>query len=179
MVREEQEPLRTYTPQYGYFEIRARAVANPLNHVALWMIGYEDAPERSGEIARLLGERGWQVLITGVERERPLLDAVLERAPAARSLIGGTSLPEYAALVERAALVICGNTLPLHLADALTTPVLGLYSGTDYEEQWRPRFTSSRLLRRPTPDAEGDEGLTVGDLELHEPPIKGDDLPGY
>jgi hypothetical protein len=51
VVREEQEPRRTYTPQYGYFEIRARAVANPLNHVALWMIGYEDAPERSGEIA--------------------------------------------------------------------------------------------------------------------------------
>jgi hypothetical protein len=51
VVREAQEPRRTYTPQYGYFEIRARAVANPLNHVALWMIGYEDAPERSGEIA--------------------------------------------------------------------------------------------------------------------------------
>jgi ADP-heptose:LPS heptosyltransferase len=47
--------------------------------------------------------------------------------------------------------VICGNTLPLHLADALATPVLSLYSGTDYEEQWRPRFTSARLLRQPTP----------------------------
>jgi hypothetical protein len=51
VVREEQEPARTYTPHYGYFEIRAKGVANPLNHVALWMIGYEDAPEKSGEIA--------------------------------------------------------------------------------------------------------------------------------
>lgn len=51
VVREQQEPRRTYTPQYGYFEIRARAVKAPLNHVAFWMIGYEDAPERSGEIA--------------------------------------------------------------------------------------------------------------------------------
>jgi ADP-heptose:LPS heptosyltransferase len=75
----------------------------------------------------------------------------MARAPGARCLLGGTTLPEYAALIERAALVICGNTLPLHLADALMTPALSLYSGTDYESQWRPRFTRARLLRRPTP----------------------------
>jgi hypothetical protein len=50
-VRETQENLRLYTPQYGYFEMRARGVRSRGNHVALWMIGYEDAPERSGEIA--------------------------------------------------------------------------------------------------------------------------------
>jgi ADP-heptose:LPS heptosyltransferase len=108
-------------------------------------------PERSGVVARLLHERGWQVLVTGVEREAALIETVMRQAPAAACLLGGTTLPEYAALVGRAALVICGNTLPLHLADALMTPALGLYSGTDYEEQWRPRFTRSRLLRRPTP----------------------------
>jgi ADP-heptose:LPS heptosyltransferase len=107
--------------------------------------------ERSGIVARLLSERGWQVLVTGVEREAPLIETVMRQAPGAACLLGGTTLPEYAALVELAALVICGNTLPLHLADALMTPVLGLYSGTDYEEQWRPRFTRARLLRRPTP----------------------------
>jgi hypothetical protein len=51
VVREAQEPERLYTPTYGYFEIRARAVNTPSNHVAFWMIGYEDAPERSAEIA--------------------------------------------------------------------------------------------------------------------------------
>jgi hypothetical protein len=51
VVREEQQPARTYTPQYGYFEIRAKATSTPTNHVALWMIGYEDTPERSAEIA--------------------------------------------------------------------------------------------------------------------------------
>lgn len=108
-------------------------------------------PERSGQLAHLLTQQGWPVLVTGVEREAALIDEVMRRAPQAACLLGGTTLSEYAALVERAALVICGNTLPLHLADALMTPVLGLYSGTDYEEQWRPRFTRSRLLRRPTP----------------------------
>ncbi|HEX6293271.1 MAG TPA: glycosyltransferase family 9 protein [Herpetosiphonaceae bacterium] len=108
-------------------------------------------PERSGQLVDLLMRQGWQVLVTGVEREAALIEQVLAYAPQAACLLGGTTLSEYAALIERAALVICGNTLPLHLADALMTPVLGLYSGTDYEEQWRPRFTRSRLLRIPTP----------------------------
>src|SRR5437762_552483 len=51
VVREQQENQRIYTPQYGYFEMRAKGVDHPVNHVALWMIGYEDAPEKSGEIA--------------------------------------------------------------------------------------------------------------------------------
>ena len=50
VVREEQEPVALYTPQYGLIECRARAVADPANMVALWMIGYEDRPERSAEI---------------------------------------------------------------------------------------------------------------------------------
>lgn len=108
--------------------------------------------ERFGEVARLLGEAGRQVLVTGVEREEALLDEVARRAPAVRRLRGGraTSVAEYAALVERAALVICNDSLPMHLADATRTPALVLYSGTDLEEQWRPRRTAARLLRRPT-----------------------------
>ncbi len=50
VVREEQENVRLYTPQYGIIEIRLRAIDDPRNMVALWMPGYEDEPERSGEI---------------------------------------------------------------------------------------------------------------------------------
>ncbi len=49
-VMEAQTSTRLYTPQYGYFELRARAVADRDCMVALWMIGFEDAPERCGEI---------------------------------------------------------------------------------------------------------------------------------
>jgi hypothetical protein len=50
VVTEEQEPARLYTPTYGRIEMRARAVADPDVMVALWMIGFEDEPERSGEL---------------------------------------------------------------------------------------------------------------------------------
>ena len=50
VVREEQPAERLHTPMYGIIEIRLRASADPRCMVALWMIGFEDRPERSGEI---------------------------------------------------------------------------------------------------------------------------------
>ncbi len=107
--------------------------------------------DRFGRIANGLTERGWQVLVTGVEREAPLLQDVQHLAPDVHILMEKTTLAEYAALIDRATLVICNDTLPMHLADAVRTPEVVLFSGTDYEEQWRPRSTRARLLRRPTP----------------------------
>jgi hypothetical protein len=50
VVREAQEAMTLYAPRYGVFEMRASTVDDPANMVALWMIGLEDRPERSGEI---------------------------------------------------------------------------------------------------------------------------------
>lgn len=50
VVTEEQEDIRLYTPLYGRIEVRAKALDDPNAMVALWLIGFEDAPERSGEI---------------------------------------------------------------------------------------------------------------------------------
>lgn len=49
-VRQEQVPQRTYTPLYGRMELRCRCRIGPSNVAALWMIGYEDEPDRSAEI---------------------------------------------------------------------------------------------------------------------------------
>ena len=49
-VREEQKMLKLYTPQYGYFEIRAKAKIGSNHVAAFWLIGFEDTPEKSGEI---------------------------------------------------------------------------------------------------------------------------------
>jgi hypothetical protein len=50
VVREAQRNRRLYTPLYGRIELRAKALDDPHTMVALWMIGYEDEPERSAEI---------------------------------------------------------------------------------------------------------------------------------
>jgi beta-glucanase (GH16 family) len=59
-VREEQPALRKYVPHYGYIEMRAKFAASASDVVALWMIGYEDAPERSAELC-IMEIKGWQV----------------------------------------------------------------------------------------------------------------------
>ena len=102
--------------------------------------------------ARLLSkETGWPVVVsgTGADRSRSggLLDALGDRGV---DLVGATDLSELAALVGGARLVLTNNTSTMHLLDALRTPGVVLFSGTELEEQWRPRDAPHRLLRRET-----------------------------
>ena len=46
------------------------------------------------------------------------------------NLVGKTTLTQLAAMLERVSLVISPDTGPLHLANAVTTPVIGLYAVT-------------------------------------------------
>jgi ADP-heptose:LPS heptosyltransferase len=104
---------------------------------------------RFAHVADLLLNRGWSLVVTGSERERDLLESVAgdnDTIP----ILTDLSIQEFAALIARASVVVCGNTLPLHLADATGTPVVALYSGTDLVSQWRPRFAPSRVLQRAT-----------------------------
>lgn len=50
VVSEEQPSQQLYTPRYGLVEIRASAIAQANCMVALWMIGFEERPQQSGEI---------------------------------------------------------------------------------------------------------------------------------
>ena len=50
VVREAQPNVRLYTPLYGRIELRACFSDDPRTMAALWLIGYEDEPERSAEI---------------------------------------------------------------------------------------------------------------------------------
>ena len=50
VVREAQAEARLYTPHFGLVEMTASARIDDRAMVALWMIGLEDAPERSAEI---------------------------------------------------------------------------------------------------------------------------------
>jgi hypothetical protein len=49
-VREAQPTEKRYLHKYGFTELRARCDISANNVAALWMIGFEDAPQKSGEI---------------------------------------------------------------------------------------------------------------------------------
>ena len=100
---------------------------------------------------RLSGETGWPVVVSGTEADHACSDELLGVLDGQGvDLVGATDLCELAALVENARLVLTNNTSTMHLADALRTPSVVLFSGTELEEQWRPRDNPQRLLRRET-----------------------------
>ena len=109
-------------------------------------------PDRFALAARhLYNETGWPVLVTGTDADRERSDEVLGiLGDRSVDLIGATDLAELAALVGGARLVLTNNTSTMHLSDALRTPGVVLFSGTELEEQWRPRHSVHRLLRRET-----------------------------
>ena len=108
---------------------------------------------RFAEVGRSLHRGlGWSIVISGGEREvERAKDLAVAIGPGAVSLAGETRVGEFAALVERATVVITNNTFTMHLADAARTPEVVLFAGTEHESQWRPRTTRSRVLRQPTP----------------------------
>ncbi len=50
VVHEEQPEQRLYLPHFGLIEARVAALADSNCMVALWLIGFEDQPEQSGEL---------------------------------------------------------------------------------------------------------------------------------
>ncbi|MBN8641202.1 MAG: glycoside hydrolase family 16 protein [Flavobacteriales bacterium] len=60
LVREEQNTEKKFVPQYGYFEIKAKFLASKSNVISLWMIGFEDTPNKSAEIC-IMEIKGWNI----------------------------------------------------------------------------------------------------------------------
>ena len=94
---------------------------------------------------RLTREHGLELVVTGDEADRELA----ARLPAPRSLAGELSLPELAALLAEAPLLLSGNTGPVHLAAAVGTPVVDLYALTN--PQHTPWMVDSRVLSHDVP----------------------------
>lgn len=110
------------------------------------------APDRFAIAAmRLSAITGLAIVVTGVAKDRdralPLLEML---GTGAIDLVGKTTLSELVALVATARLVLTNNTSTMHITDAMETPSVILFAGTEQECQWRPRFSPTRLLRRPT-----------------------------
>ena len=90
------------------------------------------------------------VVVVGTAAEAALADPIRAAVPGALDLTGRTSLPQMAAVVAAAGVVVTNNSLAMHLADALGRPVVVTFAGTDLEAEWAPRRAQSVLLRNPT-----------------------------
>jgi len=99
-------------------------------------------PDRFGALAAALRDRaGLRSLVTWGPAERDLANAVVAASSGAATAAPETSVADVAALMRDAALIISGDTGPLHIAAAMGTPLVGLYGPTWPERNgpWHPR----------------------------------------
>lgn len=118
---------------------------------------------RYAEVAALLAREGCQVVVTGGPEETALTARVAGRH--GLDLGGRTDLGELASVLARAAVVVCGNTGPAHLAAAVATPVVSLFSPVVSVGRWAPYGVPSVLL--------GDLDAPCRDSRVRSCPIAG------
>ena len=89
--------------------------------------------ERFAELGRLFRSRaGADILLVGSAGERELAGAIAAAVGGpVMNLAGRTSLRELAALIGLGRLFVTNDTGPMHIADALGTPILAVFGPTD------------------------------------------------
>lgn len=104
---------------------------------------------RYAELARALVDRGETVVYLGTGREVPLVDQIGGAAGGA-SLAGKTDAAELIAALSRATLLVCNDSAPLHLAQALGVPVVAVVGPTTGAQGFMPRSPRATVARDAT-----------------------------
>jgi ADP-heptose:LPS heptosyltransferase len=107
-------------------------------------------PARFGVLAARLAERyPVQIVFTGSADDRRLVAAALAHVPTHVPVVdvcGQVDLPTLAALLERFAVFITGDTGPMHLAAAVATPLVAIFGPSD-PRRWGPLSSTARIVR--------------------------------
>jgi ADP-heptose:LPS heptosyltransferase len=100
---------------------------------------------------RLRDRFGLRVALTGSPAEREVVDAVVDRiGRGAATLAGKTPLRTLCGVINRAEIVVCPDSGPMHIAATLHVPVVGLFAlRSDQPVRWRPLSPNSRVVRSP------------------------------
>jgi ADP-heptose:LPS heptosyltransferase len=107
---------------------------------------------RFGTAAAGIAAAGLPVLVAGTAAEAGLVEEVVRVAGTPDvAALPATGLPAFTALVARAAVALVNNSGGLHLADAVGTPVVVTYAGTERLGDVAPRAVPAALLQVPTP----------------------------
>ena len=87
-------------------------------------------PHRYAELAQYLQSKDLKVVFTGGDfpLDRALVKEVITKAPGSIDFSGKLGLQELLALIKGARLLVAPDTGPVHMADMLGVPVIGLYA---------------------------------------------------
>ncbi len=104
--------------------------------------------EKTAELIGRLSERGERVVITAAPNdvESALVADIVKRLRVpALNLAGQLSLKELVALISRAKMSVCVDSMPMHVASAVGTPVVALF-GPSGELEWGPWMVENAVV---------------------------------
>ena len=142
--------------QEAHALLRAEGVAGPYLVIHPSVGSYAPvrnwSPARLGQVAaRLATETGLPIVVVGAAEARATAD-VAEREVRGVDLVGRTSVPQLAALLEGAALVIGSDSGVQHLAAAAGAPVLTIF-GPSNQDAWLPYDSVIWQPGQPLPES--------------------------
>lgn len=120
-------------------------------------------PLHHAALAELLAGAGHRVVVTGGAAERELTATVA--GPDGLDLGGRTDLSTMAGVLAGASAVVTGNTGPAHLAAAVGTPVVSLFSPVVPAIRWAPYRVPVELL--------GDQNAPCRQTRARQCPVHG------
>ena len=99
------------------------------------------APEKYGVlIKRLHDDFDTRAILVGGEEDREIIAETesIIRDAGVINLAGRTNIKETAAIIERCSLFIGNDSAPVHIAAAVGTPVIVIFSAVNNPVQWKP-----------------------------------------
>ena len=101
-----------------------------------------------------------RVVLIGGSEERAHSAQVLHDQPHLIDLVGHLSLPQLAALLQKARVLVTNDSGPMHVAAAVGTRVVALFGTADpgsHPKRWGPWGKGHRVIHKPLADISVDE----------------------
>src|SRR3989338_5632443 len=106
--------------------------------------------EHIARLCDLLAGKSIRVVITGMAKDKPLVEQLLARTKSKPAVFAGrTDVLQLAALIERCKVYITPDSAPLHIAAAMRTPLVAFFGPTDSRRHQPPAKNMIILEKKP------------------------------
>ena len=108
--------------------------------------------DRYARVAEVLSTRGFLVLLIGSVGDRESCDWIASKmGKRALNLAGRLSVLESCEALRRCAFVVCNDSGVQHMAAAVSTPCISIFSDRDMRGKWRPYGPRHMVLQKDVP----------------------------
>jgi lipopolysaccharide heptosyltransferase II len=103
--------------------------------------------DRFIEVGKRLAARGYAIVVLGGSSDAPACDGIAKSIGRnAASLAGKTSVRDSCELLARCAMLICNDSGVQHLAGAVGTPCVSLFTRREFPGMWWPHGSQHEVL---------------------------------